>query len=224
MTTPTLDDRSACSAEWPSCWGRSGYRLLKLLSLQVPVVEASQAEALIGERPQPTGVLNHQLETLRAGEWLQRYTLEIAVPQVGAKPVYCWMPGDSKPQLNQLRSICRRPQSQFNYRRGQIFVATRQTLNLFGGDALAHRSHGDLERLAFWTELSVRISENVGSDCLRLRGEGTPQAIGDLPTHLFLQRDSCPPTLSLLLQCSSRRGLQKVHEYCLRRSFHYEIW
>lgn len=168
--------------------------------------------------------VENRLEELRAGGWLQRFSFEVALPFIGEKPAAGWVPGDEKPHLKELRAIAAEHSSRMNCREAQLYVAAPLTLNLFGANCLPLLSREELARLAGWSELCMRISQRIGASDLQVRGAGTPGATDDLPTHVWGKEIRAAGMLCLLLQSCSRRGLEKVHKYCVRHGFTYEIW
>jgi len=148
----------------PDCWSDFEMTVLCTISRSIPVVATSQAPVMwLGDsKEKPL----HTLRQLYKNGWLDRFTRDMAPPQLRSEPRLIWKPGDSRPPLERLVSEARREVRNAARQLATLYAASRLTASLFGGDYLGKQSPSDLEQLARWSELYTQLSNSsLGGVC-----------------------------------------------------------
>jgi hypothetical protein len=210
-----------------SVWNDDDYELLHTLSCRIPLLSKAQAIRLLKSQGCRRPAATTGLEQLHVAGWLERYRGTTPWPPLQKAPRIGWVPGQSRPDLRQLRISARREIADDVPRVVTFYVASRLTANLFG---TPYRGTVGLDRVREWIAwagvylqlLQDRPELAACCDSSGIRNPGQPP--GPLPSHLRVAGSERPRGFIGLLAHSSLPQLLALHQHCRHHVIPYSLW
>gem|GEM_PF-3823574 len=208
-------------------WEDREYDLLDTLARRIPLLDAAHIRRIWWPKLAAHRQVSRQLSKLADSGFLDHYRLEVRWPVKRRQAWVCWKPGEPEPDFRALRAIARPNRMAGGLQESVMYLASRQTANLFGVDHLGRLQPDQFTELLAWGELYVSLHRRCGemifhrnsADDRRRANSG-----GNLPAHLRSRSHSGEETVFGLLAHGSLTGLLALHAHCRDLALPYLLW
>ena len=206
----------------PDCvaaWTQTDFDIAQTLALRVRLLARSQANQIWSDA-------NKRLSGLVSAGLIEQYVINAHPRLQPPKPLVSWAPDQLNPDFN---TISTRARARWNQPAVStiVFVASKRTANLFGGDAhglppVEHRDHDLLlsDAYVFYRDQRPEVAMRwIGEDFFPKAGF----KIKD-PDAFLVDDDG---QFRCVIESAGRYSTQQVqsfHDYCAIHNLPYELW
>ena len=228
MTQDSVISPVACSRrpDGVTVWTQRDYDILQSLAIRIRMLSVTQATQIWWPQRESLRDSRRCLRRLTAGGLVHRYVINAHPLLAVTAPLTSWKPGQLEPDCHELSLAARRRWNRPTIPL-EVFTASKQTANLFGGVAyglprLEQRDHDLLLADAFVAYRCNRPSEAehwVGEDFLPKAGF----RIKDPDAFLINDHGQ----MTHVIESAGRytpKQINSFHEHCSALDLPYELW
>ena len=200
-------------------WSQTDFDIAQTLAIRIRILSPSQAARVWDDAP-------HRLPQLVAAGLIEQYTINAHPLLKPDAPLVAWVPGQPEPNC-QIASYQARARWTSESISTHVFVASRQSANLFGGNSnglppIEHRDHDLLlaDAYAFYRDQRPEAA-------LRWIGEDFfPKAGFQVKDPDAFLVDGAGRFRCVIESAGrySTKQIESFHDYCALHNLPYELW